>query len=589
MLSIVPVWNREPVQKAHVFVDGSSFQNRSVPTSHYAAWSFIVVVECNVHDRVEMKFHSATSHPLPGAADHHETFLGLGEVLDDALTAEATGMIWTVVWILQSVIALDYEVHFDNNTIGQFMAGTAHWQASWEYTQIKSVLGALRNCLRYSGRHVVFSHVKAHDGSPWNELADALAKASAKGIIRPAAIPVKTATALRHPSLKFVWMELAGSAHLPKPAALRATFLAEGPFHGNVEDISWSYPQPRSVQESVDVSFKVGTINVLTLDPGTKSQQSKGLFQVGRIAALQAHLVPLEFLFVGIQEARTQGAVTRHSVSHFVFQSGATAGGTHGCELWVARHQHYATHGPRKFYLAMEHFHVSAVDARYLLVTVRAPHLHLRILVVHAPHKSIPSVDVEEWWHHLSSVIARTSSGIPLIVLADSNSCLGSVVSNSVSNFCADDESVPGHAFHAFLMEHQLWAPATFSECHRGDSYTFIASDGSKHRLDFVCVPIEWQQFAVDSWISYDVDFATAKHDHFLAAVQVRMAHPRSSREITPKIRIDVRKCADDKLREQFTQYMQHPPCVPWHVGVGTHAEIFDSLASKRCSSFLLF
>lgn len=96
ILSIVPLWTGEPVQRIHVFVDGSSFQNRSVPGSQFAAWSFIVVVECNVQDRTVMRFVSATSHSLSGANEHQESFVGVGEFLQDALTAEATGMVWTV-------------------------------------------------------------------------------------------------------------------------------------------------------------------------------------------------------------------------------------------------------------------------------------------------------------------------------------------------------------------------------------------------------------------------------------------------------------------------------------------------------------
>lgn len=324
-LSQVSTWQSRDVSRVHVYVDGSSFSNRWNDGSFsLAAWAFIAVVECNDSAPAPFEFLCAASHPLQGASVPHQDFRGFGEILDDALTAESVGMVWTVIWILQSTIATSFDVHYDNNTVGQFMSGEAQWTETWEYTEIKSVLGSLRNCLRYSGKVVRFHHVKAHAGSPWNEVADGVAKASAKGIIPPSNIPIAVATTLRHPALRFVWMELAGAFSFPKPSALRATFEREGPFQGTMEDVTWHRPPVRQIDEEIRLLLSFGTINVLTLDPGSKREQARGLLQHGRIASLQAQLTPKKLLFVGLQECRTQGAYTRHSASHFVFQSGAT-------------------------------------------------------------------------------------------------------------------------------------------------------------------------------------------------------------------------------------------------------------------------
>ena len=126
-------------------------------------------------------------------------------------------------------------------------------------------------------------------------------------------------------------------------------------------------------------------------------------------------------------------------------------------------------------------------------------------------------------------------------------------------------------------MEHGLWVPSTSEEYHSGEGHTFVASEVSRHRLDFVCIPQAWQQFEVKSKVCYELDFATAKHDHFLAHVTVRFAHGSSVRSTSTKTRIDVRKCADTSLREKFAQYMRNPPSIPWEAGVGYHAEALTS------------
>ena len=54
-----------------------------------------------------------------------------------------------------------------------------------------------------------------------------------------------------------------------------------------------------------------------------------------------------------------------------------------------------------------------------------------------------------------------------------------------------------------------------------------------------------------------------------------------SRSHVTHKPRIDVRKCTDAKLREQFAQYIRHPPEVPWTTGVGQHAEALTTWLQK--------
>ena len=77
------------------------------------------------------------------------------------------------------------------------------------------------------------------------------------------------------------------SGTVPRPVAMRAVFELEGPFHSRIEDTTWNRPVSSTSHESVTVLLKFGTINVLTLDPGAKAAQHKGLLQQGRIASLQ--------------------------------------------------------------------------------------------------------------------------------------------------------------------------------------------------------------------------------------------------------------------------------------------------------------
>ena len=527
------------------------------------------------------RFRGVVYHRLAGANEISESFLGVGEFCHDSLSAEAVAMIWTSTWILQSNMACEFEVFYDNCTIGHFMSGQAQWNCTWEYSQLKNVLSALRSCFHVAAIPVQHSHVKSHSGSPWNELVDSVAKAAVKGTLPMLSLPVQVAKALRHPKIAYMWMELAPSGTVPRPLAMHAAFKCEGPFPPRIEDTTWNYPVASSDAKVVSIHLKLGTINVLTLDPGTKVAQQKGLLQQGRIASLQGQVSEQAIHFIGLQECRTQHANTRHSATHLVFQSGATPTGTHGCELWVDRQTPYASGANKQYRFSPEHFHIAHADPRCLYAEVNAPHLRLRLLVIHAPHQASTKPGFQEWWNELSDIVTRATASIPLVVLADTNSHIGSICSHSVSSHQQDIESATGHCFHGFLMEHALWVPSTDECCHTGSAHTFMASEGSCHRLDFVCIPQAWQQFDVTSQVCYDLDFATAKHDHFLALVTVKFAHGPSSHKTQTKPRIDVRKCTDASLRDKFAHYTRHPPHIPWHTGASYHAEVLTSWLQK--------
>ena len=169
VLTQIPVWQGEPVKKISIYVDGSSFAARTNPNESSAAWAFALVFECDDPDQ-PFRFGGTSCSPLSRANEYSTECLGIGELLHDALTAEAVGMVWVLSWILQTDHTCPVEVCYDNNTIGRFMSGSARWNCTWEYTKLHRVLSALRSCFHVTGRRITFQHVKAHAGCPWNEM-----------------------------------------------------------------------------------------------------------------------------------------------------------------------------------------------------------------------------------------------------------------------------------------------------------------------------------------------------------------------------------------------------------------------------------
>ena len=308
------------------------------------------------------------------------------------MSAEAVAMIWTLAWISQMPFQVPAFIYYDNNTIGKFISGQQSWNASWEFAKLHSALSSLRQCLQTVGRLLHCVHQKSHTNHPWSDLVDAAAKAAAKRILLQPSLPSQVAECLNRVAFRFAWLALVPSTEVPKPAALSGTLKAEGPFGSYPVDFHWDNDTSQATDFAVTIQLKFVTANVLTLQSGPKNRQLGGLFEKGRVASLQAQFSRQGYHLVGLQECRTQGQFMRHSASHLSFQSGATSDGARGCELWVDRNAPYAIAKNAKFFFQTSHFHVAAFSDRFLLVVIRAPHLHFRVLVIHAPHEH--AVDV---------------------------------------------------------------------------------------------------------------------------------------------------------------------------------------------------
>ena len=452
--------------------------NRHSSNGTSGAWAFIVLLECHDQDNVTYRFHSATSRPLSQSNMNAEHYHGVGELIADATSAEAAGMIAVQCWIIQSQFCCPRNIYFDNKTIGDFAAGKSQWNAKWEHSQLCDNLATLRHCLQADRRELHYSHVKAHEGHPINEAVDNMAKSTVRGILPAPKLP-----------FKYAWIHLVNPANVPWPAAFPSVFKAEGPFFQRPEDTTWHHDPSSQATEDVCIKLSFASANVLTLDSGNTRKQIQGLMQQGRIATLQAQFSKAAHHVVGVQECRTQGQYTRHSVSHLVYQSGASEDGARGCELWLNKSQPYAASRSQQFCFADNHVHIASYDDRHLMAIIQAPHLSLRVLVVHAPHQGICEEQRNAWWKNMTTLITKVANHLPLVILGDMNARLGTVTSDCIGEHGAEEENSNGHYLHMMMLERDLWAPSTFMTTHSGQHVTWTSSKGTEHRLDYILLP----------------------------------------------------------------------------------------------------
>ena len=582
----IPSWKGEQVEAVHIYVDGSSMTNRQGDREAVGAWAFIVLLQCRINCNETYRFYVATTHALQEANMTSHEFHGFGEILHDSTSAEASGMIAVQCWIRQSPFRCEHHVHYDNKVIGELAAGRAKWNATWEHSQLRDNISSLRHCLTAQGIDVKYSHVKAHTGHPINEAVDNMAKATVRGILPKLAIPLALSQVMQNRNFKHVWIMLVNSSTVPKPSSFHAVFKAEGPFPGRQEDVTWIHEPVQHVTEPVTIKLSFATANVLTLAAGASRKQHEGLMQVGRIATLQAQFSKAAHHIIGVQECRTQGAHTRHSTSHFVFQSGAHADGSRGCELWIDKSQAYAHSRHQHFRFAAAHFHIASYSDRRIMAIIKAPHLQLRVLVLHAPHQGIDSAECRQWWNDVSNLVQTAASHLPLVILGDLNAKVGSVNSDSIGEYGAEEENTNGHMLHSFMIANNMWAPSTFASHHSGPHATWTSSSGTESRIDYILLPMSWIEYHSRSYIQEDVDLCTVRQDHSVVALDISMHTAASTRTKNSRINLDVRKCSNPEAVRGFKTYLATPPAIPWSQGVGEHAEALTAWFQKGAKKF---
>lgn len=572
-LQSTPLWEGEPVVEVFLYVDGSSFDREDhipLTSSSAAAWAFVIVLQCQVpaNDFPYRFYGFVNQHLFPADATHSLACL-MGAKLADALSAEAVGMLWALCWILQAPFPKAcYHVLFDNSTVGNFAAGTSRWTCTGEFEGLKQRIASIRHILMAQGTWLQFEHTKSHSGIPWNECIDQVAKATALHVLPGVCLPDAVCQAFENCYSTWGWIYADTHEDIPVPSAFSAVFSAEGPFEGQPCDVTWTCEETAPSAGQVTVSLRMATANVLSL-----GSQQTGLFQPGRIAALQYQFDQELFNVMGIQEARTRECQTRHSSTHLVFQSGALAHGHLGCELWLSKTVPYAQSDTQDFCFSHDHVTVASFAPRHILACIRAPHLQIRLLVVHAPHRDATDVTPESWWRQISQMLMRQAPELPVILLGDCNSRVGSIQNDSISSLGKEDESEAGHHFHSFLQDQLLWAPSTFHGCHEGPTHTWVSSGGRPGRLDYILIPQAWRHLPVRSWTSFDVDLVISHDDHYPACLEVTFeaAAPKTGLKSAP--RLDTRKMQHSGLCHAFLHHMHQFAPVPWLCPIGQHAE----------------
>ena len=541
------------IEKYELYIDGATSQSRS-------AWA-VVVVQVSRHGRRFMgcvagvtEINSCSGRWI-GALDYTN--------IAAELTAMAVATSFAYFGSTEIPVTIRPDLALSNRYFS--LQSTTRQQST--LTKVIHALGQAKPC------GVDIEEIRAHQGDPWNELADAIAKHVVVTGTEVGQVPWHILNQIANSPSTVRWEWLRNI-----PVSYQQTMPA---LHGNavwqptssIKQMHIQVEKPLIKPTSVCFSLKVATYNGLALNEETELE----LGPVSRNCRLDLQFHQSNLAMIGIQEARTSEGC-RVSDNYRILSSGFQQCGRSkhfGCELWIHKTISFCTlPDGRKVGLKDCKVTVVANDARTLIVNFEGP-IAFTVVVAHAPcvtaERSIQSVT--EWWDGLSTTMRQINSG-NIVVLIDANAPLADQENQFFGLHQAETINPQGVVFQEFLIANCLYAPATFSG-HEGPGTTWKHPRGNLLRRDYVLLSKSFFSVCAKTLVMSEFDGGFSHADHCPAVCfleGILMVGDQGH-----KIKWDLQKMQDPVAQKAFAEALCTLPIPSWLVSIDDHSAIVET------------
>ena len=564
LATTLPVWRGEIPVSYHIYTDGSF----SKKTPDHGGCGIILCVRT---EGGPLCAGSMSRTCLPTAKSH---------------SAESVAMLWATLVAIQISdhhqqafpgIPFHLEFGFDADVTGQQAAG--HW-TSYKHPDLQRMSRDFIYVLqhRHGCNALQWTHIKAHQGHFWNEMADLLAKHAVNhpGMVQSSDLLYSF---LECPDLlqSFDWVWAMGpmserQPHLPhlfgdhiyhfRQVAEEATPF---PCHFGIAH----QPTPPDAKCTVTMTLKIATYNVLTLD--TKRDKTVGAGSTGRHLALLQQCHEKQIHIIGVQETRAVRVTNKNNPWYHIVSAPCRKDGHYGVQIWLHRSLAFCADG-RAF--QEEDYRIIHASPNALAIKVMHPTLHCIVISARAPTSDKDAAELRAFWNSLTDVVMNKFARWKVILLCDANAHVGSCLSTSISDHGQEAETVASEIFHDWLLQQGLWLPSTWNTIHKGDTYTYVTTTGQHfHRLDYVGLSHNWPIDSIITEVDYEFDGSLARCDHLPLTCTFTTT-------ITPPLRMNpARRQPAPFDRQGCTSMIRaHPelldglPKIAWKVDVHKHA-----------------
>ena len=476
---------------------------------------------------------------------------------------------------------------YDSTSVGEQTMG--QWEARQKpllFQFLRSLIILIEHKFPVVVRH---HHIYGHSGDPGNELVDTLAWMASQGSALSNVEHFLDWVQREEFVSPFAWSWFLFRQDVPLGWKGSQLVLPAMPATSPDNDLL-QIPKTTNEVANVDLHISLATLNVLTLK-GAESKRH-GLQGPTRQKALLQQIFEAEISIFALQETRQRRCTQAIDDHFFLIASQANPQGHFGMMLGFDKVRPHArikkADGEAEdIFFKKEHLTIVHSEPRQLIVKIHSPALKCVVMAGHAPHTGAAADDCRTWWEEFRSRVPNRLAHWDRIVLTDANCRLGQFPSECVGTWQAEVDGQHSETFHDFLRNEHLWLPATYQDCHTGDSGTWRHPTGSWHRGDYVAIPQRWCYMECKSWVSEQIDASIAKEDHRAACVQIRVI----SEIMSTATRKTSRPFDEEALLSAIAQKPdgftgQGPITAPsWEVDVHTHLHCLSADVASRLHS----
>ena len=422
-----------------------------------------------------------------------------------------------------------------------------------------------------ASRDAQLLHIPSHIGHPWNELADAVAHSASLGTTSG----VKAARAALFtpsPALDWLWLKWSSDSHAYPTMSNDGNFrfMSQTSFACKQDLFQEHKDSTDTPTGSTAVGLKFIVTNVLTLgDKGEKFRNNNNqIQQKAELVMEQFHRHSPNIVAAFETRARAGSWETDH---FFVYSSGACKG-NFGAQIWVAKDEPYATIDGTSYRFSFRDFSQIHADPRRLIGRIISKHIDVHVAAFHAPH-SESNCNVVDWWDETRQMLENLPN---LVILTDANATLGEENSSAVGPCGAEPQNLCGDKFHELLIALHMHVPATFNDLEHQTTWTANVGQGKfKHRLEYVALPLAWQNAINDIGTITDIDLLNKVDDHHAQPTVSILydSHICNSRNDWKCCHISAEKlCSIPGAAQQIQQRIDSIQLQSWSTPIDQHA-----------------
>ena len=489
-------------------------------------------------------------------------FVGASELTSRA--AELTAIIWSLRWLVahwDSVSCLQATLHFDSTTAG--FAASGDWSAGHDTIALKARHLAQAAEAFLGPQRLLWKHVSAHCGHPWNEFADTIADCLRLQL------PFRISRPCHCAPPCFGLADTSRLHLLPtSPDARAFPCIRDGVANWAEVSSPLTMMRPEQVVPfQVQTHLQTWTFQCTCLTANLQSA-------VGKFAYLEQQLEREGVCIAFFQETKSQGGFTQ-SARFLRFASDAMQ--HWGTAVWISRQLPIGWLGRHPVYVDAASINVLHSGPRHIVLsaTVRGEPLHL--CSVHFPHQGRPESERRDLQSTLHAVWSQLTDGL-MIAGCDANARVPQHCGFATGGRSDGPPDRAGYFFSEFLATNAWWLPSTFDECHSGTDATHMHPSGEERRIDYFVLPECLRDAEVATWVDRSFDLLNLQEDHFALRMTVKKERVASGQaEIKCKReRFDIQKLHDADTRDRIKARLQGLELPAWEVDVNQHAALFQ-------------